>query len=885
MGFSLRVVRADDLLVLTFEFINLRLDTSAAGIPRLVREFPEQPEQEARIVVHFPPQHVGEAAFAENIGPPSSSESIDSHMAGPSRLAFRVPPATVIPLTMESLLDWRLLELVPTRRPDPPRQPAADETAIEMPYRLFVLPAPGGRWSHRRLPFAPAGRAELWHTSHTAVAADVQRDFGVTAVWSPDLQFGGPAFPMSLQPSDRIRYVQESANPVLFADVLRLSALGGWLQARGPSWNHDIAMGRDQKVRTEERGVLYPFGHEVTKVTTSERKFASSNTGVRAAYVMQKVVLYVREPLRTYNDRAMPFKEMRISQSVIPIDVPPLGNQPFVPKVGSREFEFPVTATDQVDHVHRFAARMVYVPENFADLGTVKEKYHGHETVDLSSQLVGFAPTAGLPDAPSEVPGPTVLRTMAMSFDRSDNSTVSRPLPIMTTASVGVPAAEQLFGAAAPAVTMVMNKAYVAGGFSGTADKVFADIKGGLPLGLPAERAGGVAAPKLEMTALSGTQGAFPDVKALVGGGMSQQEIVERFSGGKLLGVIDLATIVGFSAGADDLPQIKPITDGAGGVSFHWEPKIRDGLAGLLRKGQGGEPALVLDGTLSGASSRIEGSLSNVAMTFLGLLIVDFKTLTFRMQTGQSTTFSAQLNDFKFAGELEFVNKLQESVLKAFGDTGPSVNVTPQGVSAGFKLAIPTIPLGPIILQNLALSAALNLYFSDTPAGVTFGLSSRTDPFIVTYTVFGGGGYFAFTVDTKGDVSLEAALEFGGSAAIDLVIAKGVVQAMVGIRFELVDKKARLTGYVRIYGCVEVLEVVAISVEFYMGLTYEVATQEAVGEASVTVMVRVLAFSKSVTLHAKRRFSTKDRRQEIGEPVEDVLSIDEWRDYCRAFAA
>ncbi len=179
----------------------------------------------------------------------------------------------------------------------------------------------------------------------------------MTAVWSPDMPFaaspGGNPFPMSLGPADRIRIVQQSASPTLFAEVLRLSALGGWLRVRGPSWNHDLAMGRDQKVRTEQRGVLYPFGHAVTLVTTSERRFAMSNTGVRAGYLMQTAVLYIREPSRTYDDRAMPFKEMRITQTVVPIDVPASGAEPFVPEVSTRAFGFPITATDQVNRVHQ----------------------------------------------------------------------------------------------------------------------------------------------------------------------------------------------------------------------------------------------------------------------------------------------------------------------------------------------------------------------------------------------------------------------------------------------------------------------------------------------------------------------------------------------------
>jgi hypothetical protein len=893
--FSLRVVRADDLLVLTFDFFNLRLDASTPGVPRLVRV---SPTQAARIVVHFQPQHVTEEAFDENLGPPATSERIGSFMAGVSRLAFRVPDGiAAIPLTMEGLLDWRALEPVPPNRPDPPREPALDETAIEMPCRVLLAPTDAGLWVHRTPLFAPGGRAELWHTSYTdALAAllddvrDERAEIRVTAVWSPDLQSGGgdaaiDPFPMSLSPADRIRIVQQSANPTLFADVLRLSALGGWLRVRGTSWNHDLAMGRDQKVRTEERGVLYPFGHEVTLVKTSERRFATSNTGVRAAYLMQKAVLYVREPVQTYSDPAMPFKRMRISQTVIPIDVGP-SSGPFVPTVGRVPFGFPVTALDQVDTVHQFSARMVYVPDGFTDLATIRSRYVGHETVDLSSRLVGFAPTQGsLADAErldaSQVPGPTELRTRAMSFGEAVNSSSARPFPIMTTASVAVPAAEQLFGAVAPPVTIKLNKDYVDGGFVGSHDGVFADIPDGLRLDMQADRAGGVAAPKLEMTALSATHGAFPDVKSLRAEGKAPEDILEQCFDGELLGVIRLREIIELSGGTGDLPQVKPIAGARRGVSFHWEPALKSSLPKPLKPSEGQK--LILDGTLSRSSSLVIGSLQNVGLEFFGLLQVDFNHVTFRMQTGESPKFEVSLKDFKFTGELEFVNKLQKWVKDAFGDSGPSVNVTPQGVSAGFAMTIPTIPLGTIILQNLALSAALNLSFGDEPASVRFGLSSRKDPFVVTYTVFGGGGYFSFTVDTSGGVSLEAGLGFGGAADIDLFIAKGVVQAMVFIEFKLVGKRASLTGYVRIYGCVEVLSLVAVSVEFYMGLTYDLGTQEAIGEASLTVMVRVLAFSKSVRLHVKRRFSTNGTPG-IAAGADDVLTFADWGEYCRSFA-
>ena len=53
----LRVLRPDDLLALTFEFVNLALDTPQGQAPRLVRSQPGQP---AFLIVHFAPQHTAE---------------------------------------------------------------------------------------------------------------------------------------------------------------------------------------------------------------------------------------------------------------------------------------------------------------------------------------------------------------------------------------------------------------------------------------------------------------------------------------------------------------------------------------------------------------------------------------------------------------------------------------------------------------------------------------------------------------------------------------------------------------------------------------------------------------------------------------------------------
>jgi len=152
---------------------------------------------------------------------------------------------------------------------------------------------------------------------------------------------------------------------------------------------------------------------------------------------------------------------------------------------------------------------------------------------------------------------------------------------------------------------------------------------------------------------------------------------------------------------------------------------------------------------------------------------------------------------------------------------------------------------------------------------------------------------FALLLDSPGlearptkDGSLElvdAALEFGAAASLNLGVASGSVSIMAGIYFKLELKNGHndvsLGGYVRLNGELEVLGLISVSVEFYMGLTYESATEKVVGRATLTVKVKIAFFSKSVSLSVERKFGGG------GDPFfGEAVSRADWNDYCDAFA-
>lgn len=283
MALTFELLRADDLLALRVDTVNLKLDTSDAKNPKLVLEKPGHP---AYLVVRFPPQSITEKAYfeTENSGPSSDAldapGSVPSRMAGPSRLVFQLSKDVKnIPFNLAALLDWSKLELVlsPTALGRPSQSPIVApvdlETALELPYRLMISPAGPVGWMHARNVVVHAGRAELWHTrmakfvtvktksgpQKKLVEADEANTISMRAIWSPDFVDHGPLPPLSsefpfqaaMSPRDRAEIViltsgvtgytviDQAGHAATFvptpvhASRVFLSSLGGWLSSRG----------------------------------------------------------------------------------------------------------------------------------------------------------------------------------------------------------------------------------------------------------------------------------------------------------------------------------------------------------------------------------------------------------------------------------------------------------------------------------------------------------------------------------------------------------------------------------------------------------------------------------------------------------------------------
>jgi hypothetical protein len=278
---------------------------------------------------------------------------------------------------------------------------------------------------------------------------------------------------------------------------------------------------------------------------------------------------------------------------------------------------------------------------------------------------------------------------------------------------------------------------------------------------------------------------------------------------------------------------------------------------------------------------------------------LNFDKIEFRIDSGAKMDVDVLLSDIKFVGPLSFVETLRDLIpLDGFSDP-PFLDITPQGIDAGFSLALPNIAVGIFSLTNLSLGAGFTVPFIGQPLSVRFNFCTREQPFNLTVTLFGGGGFFGITLDPHGIQILEAALEFGASISIDFGVASGGVYVMAGIYFRMEQDACSLTGYFRLGGHVDVLGIITASLELYLELRYEFESGKCVGTATLTIEIDVFIFSGSVTITCQRKFAGSN-----GDPTfRDLMGADPsltlpqelasittataypWRDYCEAFAA
>jgi hypothetical protein len=629
-SFTTLLRRREDFLLLRIDGYNLIqkgqfLDRQSTG--------------DAYLVVVHQPQHIFEEAFEVIGGHPKSPGHSKALLAYPSRLAFKVPAGRKIPLTVAGLLDWAALDpslapvasfepasvrhiarpvlgpgdyrpkpvSVPVTPPRwPPRAPAINETAIELPWHLVLSPGESGSWSHPRDVLEAKGWAELWHTRLADGAQETADDGGsVRAIWNFDVTGNGRStldgpppsnapipFLSSLNPNDRYQIVQATSDfhvngrADVTANKLWLSARGGFLDSIGVwdstsfslgEWKHLATLGRDQYVKVVHKGFLFPFGHRAVFITVTERMFEQVG-GETVATLRQIQYVVIREPTKSYdpadtfgianNSRDLPFRTLTITTLRSP-DIktvqlgPTYAESSFVPTLANNTaFAWHFVGTDWIGQTSEFTAPAVFVyQENGWDATNAAAIRAAYNALPVTGSIrVGQFTGAEVAFAASHTAGDTNLGVQSITFGAGGGTggtvaelkSYDQPIcyPNVTQAQVTLSAAAQASGGdpTALSTTVSYHPTFVTSDFNSTANKgnLFMEILGsGPPLNFGGGSSGAVITPNLVLSGLSRSLGPIAgDVNNILGGTFDPTSVFAGALNATILGGVKLIDLI-----------------------------------------------------------------------------------------------------------------------------------------------------------------------------------------------------------------------------------------------------------------------------------------------------------------------------------------------------
>jgi hypothetical protein len=702
-------------------------------------------------------------------------------------------------------------------------------------------------------------------------------------------------------------------------------------------WLHRSTLGRDQFVQVVLRGYLYPFGHKAVLIKITERKFGQNPPGRVGAWLRTRKFIVIKEFERNYTldqtghgvfpnqSREIPFKSVRLLTKITPLlDLPfeKIDNiatttdedGAFWPRVGHTDFLFNLNATDRNGNIVEFSAPLAFVrndvSRNSGDVQKVisnqidPSKPEGRRTYSFGGQKIVFADSLGKADETLEA---TSISFNGFFRQKNTGETWARPFyPTMTTAHVVVPAMRQ-FGNVGSSNAISFFAGYLEHGFTGPnkQGEIFAKFNDGVEIsyggGNNTDKVGGMISPEMLANGLSRAHGI---VGANAGGSSSIDNQLANFAKGtfnpkdffggasaKILGGIDLFDILDeitdFAGGGDlQIPQwVNTVVDGHLTRTFTWKTDKLKADAAPFASGSARTLEItctVQVGEAAGLKTTIHAQLVDFTITLADVIEIPFKEFSMDMEAGRKPEVNVNMGSVRFCGALGFISEIEDKLqLDRFVDP-PGIDVTAEGLAISYGVQLPSIQVGIFALQNLALNASATLPFTGDPFRARFALSERQNPFTISVSLFAGGGFFAIGVGLDGVEMLELSLEFGGNLSLDVGVASGGVHVMAGIYIKISKKVAELTGYVRAGGSLNVLGIIYVSVELYLGLTYDFKNNKAWGEASLTLEIGILFFSIDVTITVRREFAG-----DAADPtLEDTFTLNEWeQDYIAAFAA
>jgi hypothetical protein len=167
------------------------------------------------------------------------------------------------------------------------------------------------------------------------------------------------------------------------------------------------------------------------------------------------------------------------------------------------------------------------------------------------------------------------------------------------------------------------------------------------------------------------------------------------------------------------------------------------------------------------------------------VVLLNFRGLDFRSGGGRPSGFDVRFGDFVIGDKAKFLKQLEPYVSPPKGRLPPVRPMKDKpGIEASYGINLGSFGVGTLSFSNVSLNAGARLPFGAKDEAEFIVSIGRSDaPFLISSTIFGGGGYLALLANGKGFIGLETSFDYGGVFTFGFGPLSGTGQITLGLYF------------------------------------------------------------------------------------------------------
>lgn len=185
--------------------------------------------------------------------------------------------------------------------------------------------------------------------------------------------------------------------------------------------------------------------------------------------------------------------------------------------------------------------------------------------------------------------------------------------------------------------------------------------------------------------------------------------------------------------------------------------------------------------------ARVDGQMGPFGIQLFGdfdVVLLNFRGLEFRAGGGRPSGFDVRFGDFVIGQKAKFLKQLEPYVSPKSGLPPVRPMKDKPGIEATYGINLGSFGVGTLSFSNVSLNAGARLPFGAKDEAEFIVSIGRSDaPFLISSTIFGGGGYLALLANGKGFIGLETSFDYGGVFTFGFGPLSGTGQITLGLYF------------------------------------------------------------------------------------------------------